>query len=293
METVLRYAELYQTEIAIIGGVIVLLLVGWLAWRAVHRRRTRTVERPSGTIRRPVYTDGVLLDDLRAHGDPARRHGGETTTAATGQSARTEETRRLNDTLAALEGSPVLLDLDADPGADLEDGRAVILTGRLRRHAASDAAELLELSTPLLERASSNGHHQDDSRDTTTLTPVRRDQVTTAAAPLVVVLEHAASKRHYLMTLPREHLRVDDPTRSDAQVSVLAVVERTLGRRDALTVEDYLGPHLTDDGRSVLADRDLAETVTALSDVTHDDLAARDLRFRGPGALLTPAAIHR
>ncbi len=301
MDAVLEFIELYQTQIAVIGGAIVVLLLAWLTYRALrHRRDQRVVERPTGRIRRPVYLDVDLLDDLRAHGAreaevPTSVTTGATTATTSGSptsagSARTEETRRLNDTLAALDGSPILTDLDADPDADLEEGTAVVLTGTLVRHPASDAAEILELSAPLLQRASSNGH---GDGGTATVSRVRPDEVTTETAPLVVRLDHPSAKRGYLMVLPREHLRVDDPIRAGGSVSILAVVEKVLGRRDTVTVEDYLSPHLSPQGRAMLDDRDLAETVSALSDVTNEDLAARDLHVRGPGALLTPASIHR
>jgi hypothetical protein len=293
MDRLLELAEQYQLELAIVGGIIVVLVLAWLAWSAWRRRRReRHVERPTGTVRRPIYLDADLLDDLRAHGDPNRSGSVPATTAqAASASPRTEDTRRLNDTLASLEGSDVLIDLDADPDHGLSPGKAVVLTGTLHRHPATDAAEILELSAPLLQRAGGNGHATADG-DTDTMAQVRADEITTDHAPFVVTLEHPSARHGHLLVLPRAHLRADDPTRA-GRVTVIAVVDRVLGRRDTLAPEDYLAPHLSTQGRGLLADRDLTETVTALSDVAREDLGARDLPFKGPGTLLTPAAIHR
>lgn len=311
MERLLELAEQYQLELAIIGGIIVVLILAWLAWRALRKRRGGPqVERRTDTVRRPLYLDGDLLDDLRAHGDatasgsvdagtaedaatPAAATPGtesETGSEAGATRARTEETRRLADTIAALEGSEVLIDLDADPDAELSPGKAVLLTGTLHRHAASDAAEILELSAPLLQRAGTNGHGEGDG-DTTT-TPARAEEATADHAPLVVELRPPSTKNRYLMVLPRTHLRVEDPTREDT-VSVMAVIDRVVGRRDTLPPEDYLGPHLSGQGNTLLEDRDLTETITTLSEVANEELDGDELPFKGPGALLTAAAIYR
>lgn len=292
MDSLLSILEQYQVPIVIVAGAIVLLVLGWLAIRAMRNRtRDRTVERPTGTIRRPVYTDMGLLEELRAHGEP-RGTGATTTTSATagssGGTSGADEIRRVNDTLDALEGTSVLIDLDADPDAALEPGKAVVLTGRLERHPASTAVEILELSAPLLHRGASNG--QDDG-GTATLPQARTQEATADTTPIVVRLDHPSAKRGYLMVLPREHLRVEDPTRDT--VSVLAVVDRVVDRRETVAAEDYLGAHLSAEGRSMFGDRDLAETVAALSDVANEDLGADDLPFKGPGAILTPAALHR
>lgn len=307
MDSILQWAEQYQTEIAVAGGVVVLLLVGWAIWRAVRSRRgERTVERPTDTVRRPIYADHQLLDELRAHGTPAtdrgepgagtpRRPESPSGTGGDGtRSTGSEDTRRLNETLTALEGSPVLVDLDADPDAELRPGKAVVLSGTLQRHPATDAAEILALSAPLLQRASGNGHGHGPSGDgdTTTLTQARAEEVSTESAPVVVRLEHPATKRDFLLVLPRRHLLVDDPIRGDRRVTVVAVVEKVLGRRETVEVDEYLAPHLSEQGRSMLAEQDLTELITGLSDVTHENLGARDLPFKGPGALLSPAAIH-
>lgn len=326
------------TEIAIaVGALVVLLLLVWLAVRAFRSRDhgERTVERPTGTVRRPVYSDDALLDDLRAHaagrsGDLRRDADGDrdrdadrpsvagqpatadvhpvtdgtddaTTTAAAdpardrgdrgdrdddaGERSREDSTRRLNETVRALEGSDVLIDLDAHPDAELEAGKAIVLSGTLERHAASDAAEILELSAPLLHRGAGNGGGS--------VTDGGVDGATAEGAPLVVRLEHPVDKRGFLMVLPREHLLVEDPTRLGSTVSVLAVIERAIDKRERLEVEDYLGPHLSRDGQAVLGERDLTETIATLSQVASEDLGADDLPFQGPGALLTPAAIQR
>ncbi|MBW3620678.1 MAG: hypothetical protein KY461_10570 [Actinobacteria bacterium] len=323
MNDVLEFIERNQTEVALVVGALVLLLLLWLLVRAFRSRDTdRTVERPTATVRRPVYTDDALLDDLRAHAggrpgdlrrdpdgsaagqpatadvhpadepaatttlDPAREPA-RTDATGDGEHAREDSTRRVNETIAALEGSDVLIDLDADPDAELEAGKAIVLSGTLQRHAASDAAEILELSAPLLQRGAGNGGHGGS------MTSGGASGATAEGAPLVVRLEHPVDKRGFLMVLPREHLLVEDPTRLGAQVSVLAVVERSLAKRESLQVEDYLGPHLSRDGQAVLGERDLAETIATLSEVASEDLGADDLPFRGPGALLTPAAIQR
>lgn len=315
------FDDMGATEIAVaVGALVLLLLLIWLIVRAFRSRQDadRTVERPTGTVRRPVYTDAALLDDLRAHatgpGKDLRRDPEEprpatadvhpvdadaaTTSAdaSTGPAAspgprddddhtREEDTRRVNETLRALEGSAILIDLDAHPDAELEAGKAIVLSGTLERHAASDAAEILELSAPLLHRGAGNGGGS--------VTDGGVDGATAEGAPLVVRLVHPVDKRGYLMVLPREHLLVEDPTRLGATVSVLAVVERAIDRRGALAVEDYLGPHLSRDGQAVLGERDLSEIIATLSQVASEDLGADDLPFEGPGALLTPAAIQR
>lgn len=317
MNDVLEFVEQYQTEVALVVGALVLLLLIWLLVRAFRSRDTeRTVERPAATVRRPVYTDDALLDDLRAsagRGDLRRREddsapppepatadvhpvSGSTTTSAVdpardrdardaGDGGREDSTRRVNETIAALEGSDVLVDLDAHPDADLEPGKAILLTGTLERHAASDAAEILELSAPLLQRGAGNGGGS--------MTNGGVAGATAEGAPLVVRLDHPVDRRGFLMVLTREHLLVEDPTRLGSKVSVLAVIERSIGKRESLDVEDYLGPHLSRDGQAVLGERDLAETIATLSHVASEDLGADDLPFRGPGALLTPAAIQR
>lgn len=323
------------TEIAIaVGALVLLVLLIWLAVRAFRSRDhgDRTVERPTGTVRRPVYSDDALLDDLRAHaagraGDLRREPDGDrdrdadrpavagqpatadvhpvtdgtadaTTTAAVdpardrsdrdddaGERSREDSTRRLNETVRALEGTDVLIDLDAHPDAELEAGKAIVLSGTLERHAASDAAEILELSAPLLHRGAGNGGGS--------VTNGGVDGATAEGAPLVVRLEHPVDTRGFLMVLPREHLLVEDPTRLGSTVSVLAVIERAIDKRETLEVEDYLGPHLSRDGQAVLGERDLTETIATLSQVASEDLGADDLPFKGPGALLTPAAIQR
>lgn len=324
MNDVLEFVEQNQTEVALVVGGLVLLLLLWLLVRAFRRRGAdRTVERPTGTVRRPVYADEALLDDLRAHAggggdlrrsedrppaqpatsevhpapdttttsageahDPARdrRPDRDRHRRADGEAGREDSTRRVNETVAALEGSDILIDLDAHPDAELVAGKAIVLSGTLERHAASDAAEILELSAPLLQRGSGGGG---------SMTNGGAAGATAEGAPLVVRLEHPVDKRSFLMVLPREHLLVEDPTRLGSNVSVLAVVERALDKRETMDVEDYLGPHLSRDGQAVLGERDLAETIATLSQVTSEDLGADDLPFRGPGALLTPAAIQR
>lgn len=319
------FDNLGTSELLVAAAVLVLLLLlVWLAVRAFRSRDEgeRTVERPTATVRRPVYTDHALLDDLRAHADrpggdlrrdpdvprpatadvhpvgdgatttsavdPADRTSADRTSIARtgdGDHAREEDTRRVNETIRALEGSDILIDLDAFPDAELEPGKAIVLSGTLERHAASDAAEILELSAPLLQRGAGNGGGS--------VTKGGVDGATAEGAPLVVRLEHPVDKRGFLMVLPREHLLVEDPTRLGSTVSVLAIVERAIDKREHLDVEDYLGPHLSRDGQAVLGERDLTETIATLSQVASEDLGADDLPFKGPGALLTPAAIQR
>lgn len=273
----------YWPVIVAAAVLLALAVMALVVWRR-RRRRTPAARPAPGAIRRPVYVDPELLEDLRAHTDLEPRTGDHAP-------GRTSRTRLLNDTIDALDRADMLLDLDRDREDEVEiaAGRAVLLTGTLERLPATDAAALLELSTPLLERARHDAGDGDDHDGQVVTRPTVRTEVTDAGAPVVVKLRHATGD--HLMVLPRSNLRIGDPTELVRPLTVLAVVERVLGRREKLDVDDYLRPHLSPQGRDALGTRDLSEVVGSLHELTDD--GGHDLAFRGPGLVLTPAAVWR
>ncbi|MBW3665131.1 MAG: hypothetical protein KY469_18710 [Actinobacteria bacterium] len=301
------FLELYADEpwlvIAVAAGVIVLLAGLW-----VWMRRRRTARRAGAaavpasattpartTIRRPVYLDALLLDDLLAHVETRDYSRDLRDTLEGGRledDGHAGETRKLNKVLAGMHGrTDLVTNLDEDDGADLTEGRAVIVTGRLVELPATAAAELLELSTPLLTHAPSDngddGALKTRPRQTSTATP------TSTAAPLVLRLEPTDGDRNFLVVLPREGLRVDDPDSLGGRVTLIGVVDEVLGSRDRLGPDRYLKPGLSSDVREHIRDRELSEVVSSLADAAGTKLSERDLTFKGPGARVTPAAIYR
>lgn len=300
MNDITTFIQENQTTVFIVAAALVVLLLAWLAARRVRRHRRDAMIADDGpTIRRPVYADSTLLEELRAHaptiGQGASEMGTATTTlgssatTADAASRRAMATRQMNDTLDALTGTTVLNDLDGDPDRELEVGQAVLFSGTLERHAATDAVEILELAAPLLIR--NRQAATDEDAGTLTVTPQTID-LDRPSGPVIVHVEHPTTKRGFLMVLRRDNLLVDDPT-PGSDVTILAVVDRVIGRRETVEVDDYLAPHLTPAGREVLEERDLAETIGTLSEVAGEDLGQKDLKLRGPAAILTPAAIHR
>lgn len=299
------FLELYADEpwlvIAVAAGVIALLAGLWLL---VRRRRTarRTTHVPVSattptrtTIRRPVYLDALLLDDLLAHVE-TRDYSRDLRDTLEGGRLEDEghagETRKLNKVLAGLHGrTDLLTNLDEDHDADLGEGRAVVVSGRLVELPATAAAELLELSTPLLTHTPSengdNGALKTRTRPTATGAP------TNTAAPLVLRLEPTDGDRNFLVVLPREGMRVDDPDSLGGRVTLIGIVDEVLGSRDRLGPDRYLKPGLSSDVREHIRDRELSEVVSSLADAAGTKLSERDLTFKGPGARVTPAAIYR
>lgn len=297
MNQLLSTIEQNQIALVATGAALVVLLLAFLAARAVrhHRQQRAAAQRleERGRIRRPVHIDTALLADLRAKGFAGTPDPASTTINLESDTVETVEqraTEQLDRTLRSLQGTDVLADLDADPDRDLHEGEPVLLTGTLTRHRATDAIELLELAAPILARG--NGRDEGDGA-TGTATAIRPSDVDVSTAPMVVHVEHPTAKGGYLMVLRREHLHVDDPIGDGSEVSILAVVERLAARRETLTPDTYLTPHLTRSGRQVLGGRDLTETVERIGDLSNEEIGSDELDFRGPGAILTPAAIYR
>ena len=72
---------------------------------------------------------------------------------------------------------------------------------------------------------------------------------------------------------------------------MLAIVDRVLGRRDRLDLDDFVRPHLSLQVRSALGSRDLMEVARPLSEAAGAELKKKDLQLSGPGWTVTPAAI--
>jgi hypothetical protein len=266
--------------------------------RAARRANAGTASATTAThatIRRPVYLDPLLLDDLLAHVETRDYTRDLRDTLEGGRledEGHTGETRKLNKVLAGMRGrTDLLTNLDEDHGADLSEGRAVIASGRLIELPATAAAELLELSTPLLAHTpSENGHH---GALKTRTHPNATAAPTGAAAPLVLRFEPTAGDRNFLLVLPREGLRVDDPDSLGGHVTLIGVVDDVLGARDRIGPDRYLTPGLSSEVREHVRDRDLGDVVSSLAAAAGTELAERDLTFKGPGARVTAAAIYR
>lgn len=294
--------------VAVVAGaaVLVLLVVGWLAFRA-YRRRGRsganTPPRPN-RVRRHLYLDEELLRDLgsyererleatsgsassNGHADRSGAHDdephqGETHDGETdGAPAFAGLPADLQGPLAGVKAHGLLVDLDRHPDADLREAHVVVATGRLQQLPATTAAELLQLSAPLLQRAASNG----------SATIAERPEVDEGQAPVVVAIQHAHSDRQLLMTLDRSALRDFDGSPVE-EVTLVGVVERVLDSRDTLSLDDYLAPHLTDTSRRAIGDRSVTDVVIKLSEITGEDVpSGRDLAFQGPGAQVSAASL--
>ncbi len=258
--------------IGVVGAVVVVALLTWLIVAVVRRRRAAHVPSRAQRIGDALYRDRTVLDDLHLLGTDAESngHGADLTGA-----------------LANLEERGALVDLDADPRADLDPGQVVVASGTLVPLPATRAAELLELSAPLLARAGTQPD-PDGPTDTATVTRPRTDLNN---APVVVALDHDASNRRLLMLLRRPEL--DEGALSLEPVTVVAVVDHALERRDTLGPDEYLRGYLSDDGRELLDGRSLTDIIGSLSDVTGDQLSRKELGFKGPGAQVRVASIHR
>jgi hypothetical protein len=231
-------------------------------WAARRLRRSAPAE-----LERSLYLDTDLLRHLAGPGgrevdDPL----------ALGVRARDD-----------LEARGVLVDLDRDPRAQLVPGRAVTLSGVLRHHPATAAAELLELSTPLLTHGAPRPAAGPNAG------PDRAPDASSDATdvPLVVSLPHPSGE--HLLVLPATGRTADPDALIGTRITVLAVVDRVLSRRDRLAVDDYLRPHLSERGARALGDRPIDAVIGPLSEVSRSDIDG--VTFRGPGLLLTPAAI--
>lgn len=213
--------------------------------------------------RRLVYGDrhvlGSLADEL---------HAARTTS---GPDAVPDETADLASLLDERLAAADLATTRLQPGQLVQGG------GLLRRHSASEAAELLLMAAPLL-----------------TSPQERPEPPTQAEAPLVLQLRLAGSHRRQLGL-------VLDPTRVAGEVTdslagpvhVVAVVRRVLGRRDRLTPDVFLPPALPAGLRAATEQRDLTELLLSVTRLVGCEVSRRDLLLTGPGALLSPLAVLR
>lgn len=278
-----------QYAVAAAAAVVLLALIALAITLVVRRRRRRPhpiePEASTDVIRRPVYIDPLLLDDLLGHVE-TRDFSGGLSEALEGDDPdrRPTEVRKLNKVLVGLrQRSDLVHDLDREPEADLTEGRAVTVTGTLSRLPASDAAELIELSAPLLVHAA-NGHGPD----------VRSRNVGIAHPALVLRLSPATGgDRGYLLVLDHECLWLEDRNLPSGPVSVLGIIEEIVDAKDRIDGNGLLAPKLSYDARESLRDRDVAEVAATLSTLTDSPLKKRELDFEGPGARIGVAAIYR
>lgn len=282
-------SDAQQLAVAVAVGVVLLAVIALIAALVVRRRRRRPtpIETPADreVIRRPVYVDPLLLDDLLGHVE-TRDFSGELNRALEldDPDRRPTEVRKLNKVLVGLrQRSDLLHDLDREPQGDLQEGHAITATGTLTRLPASDAAELIELAAPLLVHAA-NGHRSD----------IRSQNVGIKHPPLALRLDPSTGgDRRYLVVLDHDGLWTEDRNLPSGPVTVLGVVDEVLEARDRISGADVLGPKLSYEVRESLRDRDLGTVATTLSTLTDQPLKERELDFEGPGARIGVAAIYR
>lgn len=285
---------------AALAGLVVLLA---LLVALVVRRRSgstsmaggdepaATLDQPAtGTVRRPIYADALLLDDLLAHAE-TRDYGRSLRESLDDGPASTSETRKLNKVLAGLEERRMLVDLDERADAPLAKGSAVRVSGTVEELPASAIAELLELSTPILvHSAAASGNGDGDPS-------ARRTSIPDGAwgtGPKVLALTASAGSRRFLLVLHPDGMR--DATRrplTDGEVTLLGVTEEVLGRRDELHLDDYLTPYLSREVQERVRDTDLNDAAVSVANLAGRKVRKRDLTFEGPGARLSVAAIYR
>ncbi|HEX9766411.1 MAG TPA: hypothetical protein VGA36_06580 [Nitriliruptorales bacterium] len=282
---------------AVIGLIVLTVLLVTLI---VARRREEggppdeppaTLDAPTvGTIRRPVYTDPLLLDDLLAHAE-TRDYGRSLRDTLDDESAATAETRKLNKVLAGLQQRRMLVDLDERADAPIAKGSAITVTGTLEELPASAVAELLELSTPVLvhSAASAGGGNGDRARADHEV-----PEVLWGPGPKVFALTPRDGDRRFLLVLHPDGAR--DAVRrplTAGQATVLGVTEDVLGRRDRLHVDDYLTPYLSRDVQERVRDSNLGDAAESVASLAGHKIRRGDLSFEGPGARLSVAAIYR
>ena len=256
--------------LGVVGAIVVVALLSWLVVAVVRRRRASHVPSRAERLTTPVYRDRTVIDDLQVLGTDAEEADAHVD---------------LEQALAGLEAKGALVDLDADPAADLDTGQVVVASGTLHTLPGTRAAELLELSAPLLARADGA-----DGADGDTATAIRT-RPNLDNAPVVAALDHASSKRRLLMLLRRQQL--EDGVADGGTVTAVAVVDRVLEKRDSVGPDDYLRAFLSDDGTRLLDGRSLDEVIGSIGDVAGEDLPQRELAFRGPGAQVRAASLHR
>jgi hypothetical protein len=253
-------------------------------------------------VRRPVYLDSVILADVLGHLE-ATDHGRSLRTILedTGEedlnqppdeftTHRDDQVRLLNKAIAAAaQRHDLAVDLDKEPDADLTPGRVVRVTGTLRVLPATQVADLLERGVPLYGRPNRLQPTARSGRDEGQVLVLEEAGLDTTRPPVVAELETPHLSEKILLIMDAEGMWQDSvPTKT---VSMLAIVDRVLGRRDRLDLDDFVRPHLSLQVRSALGSRDLMEVARPLSQAAGDELRKKDLQLRGPGSTVTPAAI--
>lgn len=290
LDTILpNLSDTAQLAVLIAVGVVVVALIALAVAVLARRRRQRPtpIDKTSSSdvIRRPVYVDPLLLDDLLGHVE-TRDFSGELNRVleTDDPDRRPTEVRKLNKVLVGLRQRDDLLhDLDREPESDIEEGHAITVTGRLSRLPASDAAELIELSAPLLVHAA-NGQSPD----------IRSHNVGIKHPPLAMRLDPSTGgDRRYLVVLDHDGLWTEDRNLPTGPVTVLGIVEDVVNGRSRIDAEEVLAPGLSYEVRESLRDRDVAQVAATLSSLTDRPLKERELDFEGPGARIGVAAIYR
>lgn len=301
-----RWTDVVAQEpllVAAVAGAIIVLLIGLLALAALRRRRTTAPpERREELVRRPVYLDSVILSDVLGHLE-ATDHGRslrnileDTGEQELGQpddeftTHRDDQVRLLNKAIAAAaQRRDLAVDLDKEPEADLAPGRVVRVTGTLRVLPASQVADLLERGVPLYGRPNRLQPTGRSKKDDSQVLVLEEAELDTSRPPIVAELETPHVTERILLIMDAGPMWQDTvPTKT---VSMLAIVDRVLGRRDKLDLDDFVRPHLSLQVRSALGSRDLMEVARPLSQAAGGELKNKDLQLRGPGATVTPAAI--
>lgn len=289
--------------VAAIAGALVVLLIGLLVLAALRRRRkTAPPERREELVRRPVYLDSVILSDVLGHLE-ATDHGRSLRTILedTGEDEltqpadeftthRDDEVRLLNKAIAAAsQRRDLAVDLDKEPDADLAPGRVVRVTGTLRVLPATQVADLLERGVPLYGRPNRLQPAARSGKEESQILVMEEAGLDTTRPPVVAEFETPHVGEQILLIMDAEGMWQDSiPTKT---VSMLAIVDRVLGRRDKLDLDDFVRPHLSLQVRSALGSRNLMEVARPLSQAAGSELKKRDLHLRGPGSTVTPAAI--
>lgn len=301
-----RWTDLVNQEpllVAAIAAGIAVLLIGLLVLAAMRRRRmTAPPARREELVRRPIYLDSVILADVLGHLE-ATDHGRSLRTILedTGEedlsqppdeftTHRDDQVRLLNKAIAAAaQRGDLAVDLDKEPDADLTPGRVVRVTGTLRVLPATQVADLLERGVPLYGRPNRLQPTARSGRDEGQVLVLEEAGLDTTRPPVVAELETPHLSEKILLIMDAEGMWQDSiPTKT---VSMLAIVDRVLGRRDRLDLDDFVRPHLSLQVRSALGSRDLMEVARPLSQAAGDELKKKDLQLRGPGSTVTPAAI--
>lgn len=301
-----RWTDLVDQEpllVAAVAAGIAVLLIGLLVLAAVRRRRrTAPPARREELVRRPVYLDSVILSDVLGHLE-ATDHGRNLRTILedTGEqdlnqppdeftTHRDDQVRLLNKAIAAAaQRRDLAIDLDKEPEADLTPGRVIRVTGTLRVLPATQVADLLERGVPLYGRPNRLQPSARSGHDEGQVLVLEEAGLDTTRPAVVAEFETPHVSEKILLIMDAEAMWQDSiPTKT---VSMLAIVDRVLNRRDRLDLDDFVRPHLSLQVRSALGSRDLMEVARPLSQAAGAELKKKDLQLRGPGSTVTPAAI--